>query len=358
MYVIAGAEHEQVDCRFDCDYVDVSCLAHHAGTGEIKLKIVHPEPETDARFGWELTPVGSDGNILVAAPGSLVLGGSQGAAYLINAHDGDLLQTYRSPSGLPQDFGRAVAALNKNGVLIAGIDNLAAATGTLARFYHFNATTGSLVKTFAPPNGQEIVSFGQQIEVEGDGILVGASQSSAAGPNNSGAVYVLDAETGKQLQRFLPPSPITFGFFGDTIAFAGDNVVVGFGEAANKTAEACVFSAITGDLLHTFSPPDAGDDDLFGFRVAADGNNILVGAALDDTAGPDAGAAYCSTLPREIICNRSSIPRLRREISSVLLLRFEATRCWWLRTRMTRWLSTTGPSICSMRQRATCLTRF
>ena len=88
--------------------------------GELKLKIVNPAPQIDDRFGTSLTAVGSSGNILVGAPASVVLGGSTGAVYLMDGRNGDLLQTYRSPSANAGAFGRAVATLSENDILIFG----------------------------------------------------------------------------------------------------------------------------------------------------------------------------------------------------------------------------------------------
>ena len=256
--------------------------------GEFKFKITHPEPEVDGRFGTSLATVG--GNILIAAPASFEVGGSNGAVYLMDGQNGDLLQTFRSPSPNLGNFGRAVAAISDNDILIGGVEQNTAALGPpLGHFYHFDATTGALLDTFEPPVNED-TSYGQPITVAGGSILVGASQSSTAGPTFSGAAYLVDIETGEQLHRFRPPSPTTSGLFGDTIAMANDNVVVGSGGI--DTDKAYVFSSSTGNLRYTIPSPDKGNDDLFGIRVAAEGNQILVSAALDDTAGPNSGAAY------------------------------------------------------------------
>lgn len=258
--------------------------------GEFKFKIVNPEPEADGRFGMAITAVGSSGNMLVAAPASFVAGGSTGAAYVMDGRSGDLLQTFRSPSANPGQFGRSVAALSDNDILIGGVEFSATILGPpLGHFYHFDAATGSLLNTFDPPRNED-TSYGQRLAAEANGILVGASESSIAGPSFSGAAYLLDVRTGKQLQRFLPPSPTMSGLFGDTIAMAGDHVVLGSGGV--ETDAAHVFSTTTGDVLQTLRSPEPGDGDLFGFRVAAEDNNVLVSAVLDDAAGHDAGAAY------------------------------------------------------------------
>jgi len=64
-------------------------------------------------------------------------------------------------------------------------------------------------------------------------------------------------------------------------------IVVAFGGGVEMRA-----IAAPGDLLRTFPNPTPSANDEFGLSVAAVGNNILVGAWMDDTVGPDAGAAY------------------------------------------------------------------
>ena len=80
------------------------------------LKILNPSPTIDDRFGAgfnglpSITAVGGTGNNLVGVP----LDGEvdRGVAYLFDGSNGDLLQTYLSPSANPLTFGRAVATLS------------------------------------------------------------------------------------------------------------------------------------------------------------------------------------------------------------------------------------------------------
>jgi len=266
------------------------------------LKIPNPTPEAGDRFGFSIdgifaspvfTAVGDTGNILVGTPSD---GASErrGAAYLLDGNNGDLLQTYFSPSRNPGIFGRAATVLDEENFLIGGVD-FNGGNGsplTIARFYQIDAPTGNVLKTFIPPTSSEIVSWGSPLATTGNEILVGARNSSVAGPAQSGAAYLIDARTGNQLQQFLPPSPTFLQHFGGAIARTGDNVIVGANLGPSHPNEVHFFSATTGALQRTLSSPAAGRDDFFGSVVAADENNFLVGAPGDDTAGPNAGAAY------------------------------------------------------------------
>ena len=95
-------------------------------------------------------------------------------------------------------------------------------------------------------------------------------------------------------KRIVSPTPSGGGFFGEALAVAGDRFLVGSRDC-DAVLEVCgavhLFDS-NGNLVRTIFAPTSDPFSGFGQSVGAMGSNPLVGADLDDTAGPDAGAAY------------------------------------------------------------------
>ena len=201
------------------------------------------------------------------------------------------------PSPLPGEsayFGQAVAGVGGN--LLVGAP---AASGSLGAAYLFDGTNRVLLRTFTPPGAA--TSFGFAVAPFGTNVLVGA----ITGFQGPGEAYLFDASTGGLLQTFPNPTPGTFDFFGWSLSAVGTAVVVGAPRddtAVPDAGAAYLFDGATGTLLQTFLPPNPVGCDEFGISVAAYGNDVLVGApvhgisptfiACTPPTGPDVGAAY------------------------------------------------------------------
>ena len=96
------------------------------------------------------------------------------------------------------------------------------------------------------------------------------------------------------VKRIISPTPSGGGFFGEALTVAGDRFLVGSRDC-DAVLEVCgavhLFDS-DGNLVRTIFAPTTDPFSGFGESVGAMGSNPLVGADLDDTAGPDAGAAY------------------------------------------------------------------
>jgi len=93
-------------------------------------------------------------------------------------------------------------------------------------------------------------------------------------------------------RTILSPTPSGGGFFGQALAVAGDRFVVGSRDCANEVCGAVHLFDSNGNLVRSIFAPTLQNFSGFGDAVGAVGSNPLVGAPTDDTAGPDAGAAY------------------------------------------------------------------
>jgi hypothetical protein len=93
------------------------------------------------------------------------------------------------------------------------------------------------------------------------------------------------------VKRVLSPTPTGGGFFGIAMAVAGGTFLVGSRDCGAVCGAAHVFDS-DGTAVRTIVAPMSDPFSGFGESVGAVGSDPLVGANLDDTAGPDAGAAY------------------------------------------------------------------
>jgi cysteine-rich repeat protein/YVTN family beta-propeller protein len=153
-----------------------------------------------------------------------------------------------------------------------------------------------LVQTFRP-GGRYL--FGWAMAAVGGNLVVGSpGRSTNSGTVIPGAAFLFHGETGELLRAFPVPSLSRFGDdrFGEAVAAAGTAILVGepgdfIGDLFNA-GSVHLFDTEGGARLHTFLNPTPAALDFFGSAVAAVGSDVVVGAPGDDTAAPDAGAAY------------------------------------------------------------------
>src|SRR6185369_16493976 len=117
----------------------------------------------------------------------------------------------------------------------------------------------------------------------------------APGASNAGAAYLFDATTGTLLRTFTNPTPGANDQFGSEIALFGNRALIAapFDDAgATDSGAVYLYDTTTGALLRTFTNPTPAMSDTFGTSVALSDTLALVGAAFDNSAATDAGGAY------------------------------------------------------------------
>jgi FG-GAP repeat len=162
--------------------------------------------------------------------------------------------------------------------------------------------------------------FGMALDIQGDTLVVGASQEdssqssitngvTASGDNTvlqSGAVYVykLSGLAPWTQQAYVKPSNLNAGdFFGYSNAISGDTVIIGaHQEDSNQTTidsgttASADNSALNAGAAYIFKrsgstwnqeaylkAPNSGANDVFGYRVSINGDTAVVGAYLEDS---------------------------------------------------------------------------
>ncbi len=167
-----------------------------------------------------------------------------------------------------------------------------------AYVFEFDGGAWFEVSELTPSDPQVDQEFGGRVAIEGDTIVVGAAQDNG-GLNGSGAAYIFVKEGGVWLQKAkVTASDAAPGdSFGSDLGISGDFIVVGAlnnEDAGNETGSAYVFEKPPAgwvDMTETqkLLPLDATAGDRLGQGAAIHGNTIVIGAEQQNT-GP--GKAY------------------------------------------------------------------
>ena len=262
----------------------------------------NPAPVAGDQFGYALAAVGTN-RVLVGA--YVADGGAAtdaGVAYLFDL-SGNRITTYTNPTAAASDyFGRAVAAVGTNRVLIgASSDNTGATHAGAAYLFDL---AGTLITTYTNPTPQAADNFGYAVAgVGANRVLIGA-RSDSTGAYDAGAAYLYDL-AGNLLVTITNPTPVMYDEFATSVAAVGEDrlLIGGYGESTPfDGVGAAYLYDLTGKLLTTFTNPTPVASDYFGFAVAAVGtNHVLIGADGDNTGATDAGSAYLFDLAGRLL---------------------------------------------------------
>ena len=157
------------------------------------------------------------------------------------------------------------------------------------------ATRFVLTKTILSPTPSGGGFFGQALAVAGNTFVVGSRD---CGPV-CGAVHLFDSD-GNFVRTIFAPTAEFFSGFGDAVGAVGSNPLVGAptdDTAGPDAGAAYLMDGTTGNLIQTFVNPNPAQDsfgglDFFGRDVAGFGDDVLVGATGEDFGERDAGAVY------------------------------------------------------------------
>ena len=170
-------------------------------------------------------------------------------------------------------------------------DDNGSASGSV---YIFDATTGLQVAKLLPDDGLSGDEFGWSVAISGTTALVGARGDDDNG-SRSGSVYLFDTITGQQTAKLLPNDGETNQEFGYSVAIDGTTAVVGAwldDDNGINSGAAYVFDTTTSKQIFKLLPNDGASSDSFGRSVAISGSTALIGAYHDDDMGPSSGSAY------------------------------------------------------------------
>lgn len=158
------------------------------GDDQLLRRFQHPSPDANDAFGFTFTPMGED-YVAIAAVNDDLVAENAGAVYLFEVATGALVRTIANPfPGLQDQFGISLAAVGSDKLLVGtwGDNEKASAAGAA---YLIDAFTGELLQILYDPNPAENDRFGSAVAATGQTLIVG---SAADGPNDHGGAFVFD----------------------------------------------------------------------------------------------------------------------------------------------------------------------
>ena len=283
-------------------------------TWEQEALLAPSDLPADANFGHDVDLDGA--RLIVGAPYVDELVNAQGVAYIFRDDNGSWVQETRIvPGNSDVNFAGASVAIDGDYAVIgAPRDN---ADGVSAgSVFIYERIKGSWVfsERLTPDAPESYSYFGNEVDIIGGTILVGAEYSDIAGAN-TGAVVVFQLSGGawSQDQILVPDEPWAWSHFGGSIDMQGGAVVIGAYGDPNSNGAAYVFQL--GDN-NQYEQTDLlmASDGAFGDRF---GNSVAFGSGLVVVGAPhwseQQGSAYVFDLTSPF--RGRGAPRLTRSRS-------------------------------------------
>jgi hypothetical protein len=194
-------------------------------------------------------------------------------------------------------FGSAVAVDGDTVVAGRNLDAHAGERSGSAYVFVRSGTTWSEQAKLIASDAAEYQYFGSAVAIEGDTVVVSATDRGTRSTEPGSAYVFVRSGTGWSEQAKLTASDASLGAgFGRSVAIAGDTVVVGtFDQVGAGAAYVFVRSGATWSEQAKLTASPAVARDQFGFSVAIEGDNAVIGARNDNHAGRLSGAAYVFT---------------------------------------------------------------
>jgi len=150
--------------------------------------------------------------------------------------------------------------------------------------------------------GGEAEWFGRDVTIEGDTIVAGAYEYDGVGSDRGAAfVFVRQTSSAWTEQAMLNGTSADGDQFGRSVAISGDTVVIGADEADGAVVNSGAVYVYTRTAENSWieqaklTASDGSQGDQFGESVAIAGDTIVVGAYKHDEHGPESGAVYVYT---------------------------------------------------------------
>ena len=242
-----------------------------------------------------------DGDVaVVGAPLADAFGrdDDSGAAYIFQRRDGAWEQTQRLVADVPvggEQFGWNVAI--DGDVIVVSASNETNGGGQGVYVFRRAGDAWALEAKLAPSEEGDDYFFGQDLDISGDTIVVGAKGRAAFVGTNAGVVFVFQRRGSRWAESAILEASDAFvqDHFGRAVAIAGDTIVVGAYKEDSAGAD--------GGSVYVFARDAAapggwrqetkliarstGTRDWFGYEVGTDGTTVVVGAPHVNLAEPE-----------------------------------------------------------------------
>ncbi len=188
----------------------------------------------------------------------------------------------------------AVGAWKGDGIEVGEIDRGAG--------YLFNVLTGEFLYKVVP-SGPDVrgAHFGVSSFISNGVLAFGAHTELFRVEGDDGyyrgAVYLFDLNSGDEVLRLQPVGTESDDAFGSSIAISEDLILIGGNQAdegaIQSTGAAWLYDLATGRELRRLKASDGGADDQLGISVILDGRRAAIGSVLEDPDPNEAtGAIY------------------------------------------------------------------
>jgi hypothetical protein len=259
-------------------------------TGEQTRKLVPTDGEVGDGFGNALA---LSGDLAVVGSPNKPPGVYSGAVYVFDAGTGDEIGRLAFSDLAAGDQAGISVAIDKNRIVVGAPfdDDRGASSGAV---YFFDARSRSQIAKVSPADGEAAHFFGVAVDVSNGVAVIGAPNHSGAG-QFAGAAYLYNVNTAQEMFQLRAHDADPLDFFGTTVAIDGGIAVVGCSRddtAGPDAGAAYLFDVSTGMEIGKLVSDDADPEDRFGSAVALGGGRVLVGAPFHEDDDLDAGKAY------------------------------------------------------------------
>lgn len=205
-------------------------------------------------------------------------------------------QTIVPVAGVPNDdFGSGMEI--QGDILVIGAPDDSTQGIRAGAAYVFRNVMGTWLEEqrLVPASVEGFDFYGRTIDVSRNRIVVSSSGDDDRGPQ-AGAAYAFENTGGTwvQTQKLLPPQMTSPAFFGDSLSIDGDLMVLG----ASQANQAYVFEYTQGAWIETQRLQANGAGPYFAFRVDVDGNRFAVGSIFTQLNGMGFGVGSASVFEK------------------------------------------------------------
>lgn len=253
-------------------------------TGQQTAKLYADDGEATDLFGISVAISGD--TVIIGASGTRDPGAFTGAAYFFDANDGSQRAKLSASDGAAGDmFGFSVDIEGE--FALVGAPRADAA-------YLYDVSSGAEIAKLSPGFSASGSYFGVSVALSGELALIGAPYDTSSGLG-SGAAYLYDLSSGAEIAKLTASDADEYALFGSAVAIDGETLLIGAQwdeENGANSGAAYVFDANTGKELAKIIASDGTPYDDFGYSVALFGNQALIGAPYQTSQGEYSGAAY------------------------------------------------------------------